>query len=295
MAQFNNVPAGVVIYVGITGLVNGTTGTSSTLTAVLTSTASDGSGARSAIAATNTASTCLALSAKQSIAPVTLSGGAGTAVWEITAANPFSSEQLVVPVFVSYTANTAQNLPGVGSSSVTGNYAPISTVTVASSSAPIPRFASNPKNASAFSVNSCVTDILFPFVTNQSGFDTGIAIANTSLDPFGTPAQAGACTINYYGATTGGGAAPAAQTSSVVPAGTELVFSLSSGGNLGIAATPGFQGYIIAVCKFQYAHGFAFISDLGAQKLAEGYLGIILDGQYAGFPRTGSTTELGAP
>jgi hypothetical protein len=48
-----------------------------------------------------------------------------------------------------------------------------------------------------------------------------------------------------------------------VPAGRQLLAVLSSGGNYGIAATPGFQGYMIAQCAFQYAHGFAFISDVG--------------------------------
>jgi hypothetical protein len=33
---------------------------------------------------------------------------------------------------------------------------------------------------------------------------------------------------------------------------------------------------MIAVCNFQYAHGFAFISDLGAQKLAMGYLALVI-------------------
>ena len=60
-------------------------------------------------------------------------------------------------------------------------------------------------------------------------------------------------------------------------AGNELVFTLSGGGNLGIAATPGFQGYIIATANFQFCHAFAFISDAGAQRLAEGYLAIQLD------------------
>ena len=40
--------------------------------------------------------------------------------------------------------------------------------------------------------------------------------------------------------------------------------------------SPNFQGYIIAVCNFQFAHGFAFISDLGARNLAMGYLGLVL-------------------
>jgi hypothetical protein len=34
---------------------------------------------------------------------------------------------------------------------------------------------------------------------------------------------------------------------------------------------------MIAVCNFQYAHGFAFVSDLGAQKLAMGYLAVVLN------------------
>ena len=33
---------------------------------------------------------------------------------------------------------------------------------------------------------------------------------------------------------------------------------------------------MIAVCQFQLAHGFAFISDLGARNLAMGYLALIL-------------------
>src|ERR1035437_4720676 len=40
--------------------------------------------------------------------------------------------------------------------------------------------------------------------------------------------------------------------------------------------SPGFQGYMFAVCNFQYAHGFAFISDVGARNLAMGYLAIVI-------------------
>jgi hypothetical protein len=41
---------------------------------------------------------------------------------------------------------------------------------------------------------------------------------------------------------------------------------------------PNFQGYMIAVCNFQYAHGFAFVSDVGARNLAMGYLALIIPG-----------------
>ena len=33
---------------------------------------------------------------------------------------------------------------------------------------------------------------------------------------------------------------------------------------------------MFAVCNFQYAHGFAFISDVGARNLAMGYLALII-------------------
>ena len=52
--------------------------------------------------------------------------------------------------------------------------------------------------------------------------------------------------------------------------GQELIFTLSNGGGFGIPATPGFEGYIIAQANFQYCHGFAFISDVGALRKCSG-------------------------
>jgi len=124
----------------------------------------------------------------------------------------------------------------------------------------------------------CSCNILFPFVTNQQGFDTGVAISNTSVDPYGTTPQTGTVTLNYY---SGGTPPPAQTTNATVPAGQQVTFTLSGGGNFGIAATPGFQGYIIAQAQFQFCHAFAYISAQGALPTApgasEGYLGIILD------------------
>ena len=103
--------------------------------------------------------------------------------------------------------------------------------------------------------------------------------------------------LYYFGGTAGGGAAPPPFTSQTVPAGQELIFNLSGGGNFGVPAVPGFEGYVIAVANFQYCHAFAFISDVGAQKLAEGYLAIQLDfpfnlqGAAFGFSRTGVNGE----
>jgi hypothetical protein len=218
---------------------------------------------------------------------LTVSGTAVTATYEILYEDPGVIETLTVPVYAAYTSNTSQNLPAAGQATVAANFAPLSTVPTASASAPIPRFTQQHTPANLFNIVSCTCNLLFPFVTNQFGFDTGVAIANTSADTLnGVTPQQGVVTLTYYGTTTGGGAAPpTAVTTSEVPAGGELVFTLSGGGNFGIASTPGFEGYIIAQANFQFCHGFAFISDAGAQKLAEGYLAIQLD--MPGLYRTG--------
>lgn len=214
---------------------------------------------------------------------ITATGGVAEAVYEVVNADPFSVENANIPVGVAYTSNTSQNLPATGQVTATATFAPLSTVGTADPVAPVPRFAATQPAVNVFNITTCSCNLLFPFVTNQAGYDTGMAIANTSQDPFGTSTQSGTVTLNYYGATTGGGAAPAAQTSQSVTAGTELAFTLSGGGNLGITAAAGFQGYIIAQAKFQYCHGFAFITDgIGTPNaIAEGYLAIQLDTPFA--------------
>jgi len=213
-----------------------------------------------------------------SLSPVTINGTTGSATYEIWYSDASVIEQIDAPVTVAYISNTQNNLPATGTGKVAVNFAPLSSVATYSSSAPIPRFCQPYTAQNLYTIAPCTCDLLFPFVSNQSGFDTGVAIANTTMDPFGTTPQQGTVTLYYYGGTTGGGAAPPSQTTNdVVPAGQELIFTLSNGGNFGIAATPGFQGYIISIANFQYCHAFAFISDVGAQKLAEGYLAISLD------------------
>ncbi|MGD1069015.1 MAG: hypothetical protein ABSB15_02660 [Bryobacteraceae bacterium] len=107
----------------------------------------------------------------------------------------------------------------------------------------------------------CQTVLLFPYVSNELGFDTGIAIANTGVDPFGTlGAQGGSpgtCTLSFYG--TGApypnvAVPPPAPFPAQLQPGTAAAFLLSQ-------VAIGFQGYIIAQCNFLYAHGFAYLSD----------------------------------
>jgi len=194
------------------------------------------------------------------------STGKGEAIYEVLRANTASStENLVVPIWVGYTANPGSNIPALGTSTVGASFAPVSTVTVASATDPIPRFADTSKAVNDFTISKCATHLLYPFVTNQAGFDTGIAISNTSQDPYGTSTQTGTCTLNFYGAS-----APAAFTTPAnVAAGTTWTTTA-------MAVAPGFQGYIIADCQFQYAHGFAFVTRVGAVDVAMGYLPLII-------------------
>jgi hypothetical protein len=308
---FQNVPNGANIYVppiiylyrqgtsqsgGPTVPAPASAGGTSTGVMVLTSTAADGSGGFSA--ATTSAN----------LQQVAVTGGNGAAVYEILFADSSSLEVADVPVVVAYASNLSANppvgLPVTGQiATVTGSFAPFYSSAAArlpSASLPVPRFTPLPSQPiNLFLINKCSCNILFPFVTDLAGFDTGIAIANTSQDPgplqgfFATP-QAGTITFYYYGiGTPTGGAAPQPQTSNLVPAGQVLTYDVFSGGGA-IGANPNgidnrassFQGYIIAQSQFQYCHGFAFISSLGNPigGVSEGYLGIILD--FGGLPRT---------
>jgi hypothetical protein len=205
-----------------------------------------------------------------------------------------------------------QITPGVavtgttGMPTVSGGFAPISTVVTAvpatgTGSAPVPRFVNvATQNDTLFSVVPCVTNLLFTFVTNQAGFDTGIALVNTSADndgsdaPFSTTPQHGSCTVFFFNGTT---TAPAPQTTGDIPAGGQVAFTLQSGGVAGsTSSAAGFQGYIIAQCNFQFAHGFAFISDMAESHLgSQGYLALVIPDR--GGPRvaqnftTGGTGE----
>ncbi|HXJ43263.1 MAG TPA: hypothetical protein VNH18_28540 [Bryobacteraceae bacterium] len=263
--NFANVPNGVSLFVP-NGVLTSTNG--SAATAQLTSSAAGTALApvTGSTSASITTSTGLTSGGASSLAPVALSSGAGSAVFEIIVQDPNNLDRFDIPVFVVTTANS---VPG----SATALTASVSLSPTGSTV--IPNFAvggsTTTLTASAF--NICSTSLLFPFVTNQLGFDTGIAIANTSTDPFGAAgatAQAGTCSLNFYGA---GAPSPANVTTPNVPTGTVYTQVLS-----GVAA--GFQGYIIAQCNFQYAHGFAFITDgVGVNGgLSQGYLaGVIPD------------------
>jgi len=254
-------------------------------------------------------------SRSQVLSPFTLTkiGASGLAVYEILYTDPYSTEYADVPVVLAYASNPGQNLPAPAppnpNTQVTGGFAPFYTSaastqpspngTFQSPTLPVPRFV--PGQAFDFAnIQKCACNLLFPFVANVLGYDTGIAIANASLDPgstfgfLGVP-QPGVVTFWYYGDMANGAAVPGPQTSSTVQPGHVLTYVLSSGSTqYGLDGRgAGLQGYLITQAQFQYCHAYAFVSAQGSGPtspgVSEGYLGIVLDRD--GLPRTISLGE----
>jgi len=170
-----------------------------------------------------------------------------TVTYEVTTDNDAQTDGIVIPLQI-YTTGTATT----GTITVAATLSPTSTIGTATTSGGIlPRFAVGTANGTATSVIGCTTNMLFPFVTNQFGFNTGFSIANTTTDPFGTSSQSGTCVYNFYGTNGPSG-------------GTFTTASISGGASdtqLLSTIAPNFQGYVIVQCNFQLGHGFFFIQN----------------------------------
>jgi hypothetical protein len=290
-AVFSNVPSGVRLFVSTTNVLNGTTiapapspigGTSTSPFAqlVVSETAPDSNGFVPAVPVSGTCGQTSGFTGcgNLTLAEIPVINGVATAVWEVVNTNPAQNEDFFFGAFVSFAGNQANGTPPAGTSTVDMSYAPvIANSAVASATLPIPRFVDLSTPVNNFNIGLCRTILLFPYVTNAIGLETGIAIANTSTDPLGqaTP-QAGTCAFTLYGNQS----VPTWNPNKTILSGnsnastSDWAFTLSS--VPGVAT--GFQGYMIAVCNFQYAHGFAYISDVGVRNLSMGYLALVLQG-----------------
>jgi hypothetical protein len=292
---FGNIPTNVALSVPTTiqvGTIVGGVITNPTLSLALTSSET---GAFSAVSATTNAGTAAQNAALGIIygGNWTLPAGAtGTAIYEVTQANLTVIKSFLVPAQVSYASNAV--VAPAGPITVVTSYSPSPATPGAALPSPlptIPYFANTGTvlNGATFAV--CQTTLLFPFVTNQSGFETGIAIANAGLDNLGAAGktvatgQAGACTINFYGSTGAeGGTQPTQPTAANFPSATNKPTTTIAPGTThadtltDVAGGP-FQGYAIAVCPFLYARGFAFI-EYGlatSNGVVEGYLADVIN------------------
>jgi hypothetical protein len=190
--------------------------------------------------------------------------------YNVALADPSVTETFQIPVY-----NSAGSLSTSIGTTVTVNLAPLVTDFPIAPNVPVPSTGKVPlfvggKPATPFATSQvgCQTSLLFPFLTNQAGFDTGFSIAATGTDPFGTGVGGGTCTLYMYGA-----GAPLTPPTLAIPSSGEGHSTVST-------VAPNFQGYAIAVCPFTYAHGYAFISDgFGGpgRGLSEGYVAKVLD------------------
>jgi len=144
-----------------------------------------------------------------------------------------------------------------------------------------PEFVDNETEDAAFNVTDCLSRLLLTWVvSNVAGYDTGVAIANTTEDDAafgaddldGAVAQSGTCKLTGY---PSGGGSPVAFTTPSVAAGRThaMVFSQTTGFS-------GFAGYVLVVCNFLNAHAFAFITNgfgsVAGPTLSQGYLGNVV-------------------
>jgi hypothetical protein len=276
LARFKNLPSGTTaFYANHADILQKNTASIKTGDVNQTNADANGAGAFSSTAT----------SGYSAMAPVS---GQASVTWEVLRADTSVTESVKIGIALGYKANTTNNLPTLGTSTVDGQLAPLSTTAIASTSATIPRFVedSTLNGKTIFTINACRSNLLFPFVVNGSGYETGMAIANTTKDPFGTQLQTGTCTLNYYG-KSGSTDVCLTQTSKSITGGQYIAWTLGSGGD--VPATPNFIGYAIAQCNFQYAHGFAFISDTRVEKISHGYLALVMDESIGS--RTGSKSE----
>jgi hypothetical protein len=291
-ATFNNIPTGVTLYVSTTNInpsgnpavntpaqtstLNSSAvpanGTSNLVAAMVISESAGtqgGNGGSSGFLPLASATNSLSGGNISLVALAPDANGTATAVWEILESNPSAQEMAEFAVFYSVTGNqVAGTPPTTPAGTVSMSFAP--TVTTYNGSSSIPRFAPSSTSTTFVNVALCVTQILFPFVNTAPGFDTGISIANTTADPQGSNQQTGPCTLNFYGSGAGTTTtAPFPSAGGNIAPGTINAEQISNIRN-------NFTGYVIAVCNFQLAHGYALFSDTGIRNWATGYLGLTM-------------------
>ncbi len=223
------------------------------------------------------------------VAQLTVANGSATALYLITGGSTTATSAFITNLYAVTTSGATAGANGpvtvaaalMGASN--GKYDQFSTTIVPTATPTVNNATGNPIAFATANITvggvtyttggttdygvltSCATTLLFPYILNTGGYDTGIALTNASAGS--TVAQSGTCSMTFYGS----GAPSAPYTTSSVSSGTVDAFTVSS-------VAPGFQGYAIAVCNFQNGHGFAFITDGYGQPgrgLSQGYLAVV--------------------
>jgi hypothetical protein len=266
---FNGLPAGVNINLA-GGTATGSNGACSTATSDGPQVFPSGTGAPITTLATT------------SLTNNTVNAGTNSTIFTITAAMPFNNSQLETVrlrgcIFTSGTVGPiviGQNVTVAVTMAPTGQalnaVAPFQVNPVNGN---FPRFANSPITATVITMRQAITDLLIPFaVRGSGGFDTGIAIANTSDDPHdsGRDADNGGTIQLTFMPQTG-------SSFTLTTSGTGPGVGLGAGGVLGagrtwsvllselMAAVSGaptaFTGQIYIRTNFTLAHGASFVTN----------------------------------
>jgi len=180
--------------------------------------------------------------------PLTPAGGSAVAVYEVIAAPATSKVSAQIPVYVTFAPAAVSTASGA--ITVLESYAPSGAVAAATTDPDFAAVTTGALNGSSITIAQ--TELLFPFVTSNAGFDTGIALSNTTTDPFGSSPATGSCNLNFYGS-----GAPTPNTNVAAPGGSQA--SGTSNAFLLSSVAPNFAGYMIAVCNYPEGHGFGYI------------------------------------
>jgi len=197
---------------------------------------------------------------------LTVAGGSATIYYAVTTAQ--SGGYLTAPIGLFETVPNTSVVSTPVTAPITASSVLVGVATgypqyVAVSTPPVIAQPATPATNSL--LTSCSTTLLFPYLVNQAGFDTGIVIANASTGLPGASASAGSCTVTFYGA----GAPATAYNTGIIATGTTGSIVVS-------AVAPGFNGYAVASCNFTQAHADAFIGQFGAGgSLSGNYLAIV--------------------
>jgi len=267
---FNNIPTGVFL-----NLAGGSSGTSNALcTAATAGTGTDtvaiynaSSGVSTAVPITNLSNSIISNTTNSTVLSFTGITFNNTALEGLRIRGCIYTSGATAPLPISsITATITLSPNGVALSSgaqitpVAGNF---------------PRYQSSSISVTVVDIVQAETDMLISFaIKNSSGFDTGIAIANTSTDPLGavngaTPND-GTVKLTFYpqgsgssfSYTTGAGAPGQGLTSGGVLA-SGKTWTVGLGELLGaISGAPtSFTGYIVVQTSFTNGHGAAYLTD----------------------------------
>jgi hypothetical protein len=195
-----------------------------------------------------TAATQVTVGTTGGLVALTVSGGSATAYYGVTNASASLTES--APITLSENISSPGGVTAVTTTPVAASVSLVGVTTG------YPQFATNSyagtqKTAPFGLLQACSTTLLFPYVTNTQGYDMGFSIANASSMPGSTPVQqSGTCSVSFYGTN----APPAIFVSAPIPTGSIDTEILSN-------VAPGFDGYLVAICNFQAAYGYAIISN----------------------------------